>query len=79
MAWTTSQVTQNGNTTVTWNIQGGNLITNHDAIVVKPTSGTSGLRINDITARISPTRYSVSVTVVGAGAMAFRFAAEAMD
>lgn len=78
MAWTTDQVTQNGNTTLSWSISGGAL-TNHDAIVVKPTSGSSGLRINSITARISPNRYSVSLTVVGAVAMAFRFAAEAMD
>ena len=78
MAWTTNEVTQNGNTTGSWNITGDALST-HDAIVVKPTAGGSGLRLNDVTARQSPTRYSVSVTVVGAEAMAFRFAAEAMD
>jgi len=78
MAWTTNQVTQNGNTTVSWNVTGSALST-HDAIVVKPTSGGSGLRINSITARLGPTRYSVSVSVVGAGAMAFRLAAEQMD
>lgn len=78
MAFTTGQVTQNGNTTGTWNISGGAL-SNHDSIVVKPQSGGSGLRINSITARISPNRYSVSVTVLGSSAMAFRFAAEQMD
>lgn len=78
MAWTTNQVTQNGNTTGTWTITGGSL-SNHDAIVVKPESGSSGLSINSITARISPNRYSVSVTVNGGVAMAFRFAAEQMD
>lgn len=78
MAWTTNQVTQNGNTTGSWNITGGSL-SNHDAIVVKPESGSSGLRINSVTARISPNRYSVSVTVSGSVAMAFRFAAEKMD
>jgi hypothetical protein len=78
MAWTSNQVTQNGNTTVNWTATGSSLST-HDAIVVKPTSGSSGLRINSITARLSPTRYTVSVSVVGAGAMAFRLAAEQMD
>lgn len=78
MAWTTNQVTQNGNTTASWIIT-GSALSNHDAVVVKPESGSSGLRINDITARQSPNRYDVSVTVVGGAAMAFRFAAEAMD
>jgi hypothetical protein len=78
MSWTTNQVTQNGNTTGTWTITGGSL-TNHDAIVVRPEAGGSGLRLNSVTARIGPNRYSVSVTVVGGAAMAFRFAAEAMD
>lgn len=78
MAWTTNEVTQNGNTTATWSITGDALST-HDAIVVRPTAGGSGVRINSITARRSSTRYSVSVTVVGAEAMAFRFSAEAMD
>jgi hypothetical protein len=78
MSWTTNQVTQNGNTTVSWTVTGSALST-HDAIVVKPTSGSSGLRINSITARIGPTQYTVSVSVVGAAAMAFRLAAEQMD
>ncbi len=78
MAWTTNQVTQNGNTTATWVITGGALST-HDAIVVRPTSGSSGLRINNIVARINPTSYTVSLSVIGAGAMAFRFSAEQMD
>lgn len=78
MSWTTGQVTQNGNTTAGWSISGSALST-HDAIVIRPTSGGSGLRINDVVARLSPTRYSVSVSVIGGGAMAFRFSAEQMD
>ena len=78
MAWTTGTVTQNGNQTLTWIITGGALST-HDAVVVKPTAGSSGLRINSTTVRRSPKRYDVSVTVVGGGAMSFQFAAEQMD
>jgi hypothetical protein len=78
MAWTTGQVTQNGNTTTSWTIT-GSALSNHDAVVVRPESGSSGLRINNIIARRSPNRYDVSVTVVGGSAMAFRFSAEAMD
>jgi hypothetical protein len=78
MSWTSSQVTQNGNSTVSWSISGGSLST-HDAIVVQPTAGSSGVKINSITAKRDPARYSVSVSVVGAEAMAYRFAAEQMD
>jgi archaellin len=78
MAWTTGQVTQNGNTTGSWTISGGSLST-ADAVVVRPTSGSSGIRVNSVTTRLNPTRYEVSVTVSGAGAMAFKFSAEEMD
>jgi hypothetical protein len=78
MAWTTGQVTQNGNTTLSWVITGSALST-HDAVVVGPTSGSSGLRINSVTVRRSPTSYTVSLSVIGAAAMAFRFSAEQMD
>lgn len=78
MAWTTNQVTQNGNTTGTWTIT-GSALTTHDCIVVRPTSGTSGLRIESKTILPNPIRYEVAVRVVGSGAVAFRFAAEAMD
>ncbi len=78
MSWTTGQITQNGNTTASWIIT-GSALSNHDAVVVKPESGSSGLRINNIIARRSPNSYEVSVTVVGSGAMAYRFSAEAMD
>ena len=78
MSWTTGQVTQNGNTTGVWNISGGSL-SNADAVVIRGVSGSSGLRINSVTERVSPNRYEVSVTVVGAAAMAFKFSAEEMD
>lgn len=79
MAWTTSVVTQNGNSTVTWSLSGGNLISTHDCIVLKPTSGTSGLKITGKIVFREPTRYHVTVQVIGTGAMAYRFAAERMD
>jgi len=78
MAWTTSQVTQNGNTTGGWTIS-GSALTTHDAVVLRPISGSSSMRIESTSVRLNPTRYSVSVRVIGSGAMAFRFAAEAMD
>jgi hypothetical protein len=78
MAWTTGQVTQNGNTTASWVISGSALST-HDAVVVRSESGSSGLRINSIIVRINPTSYTVSLSVIGAGAMAFRFSGEAID
>jgi len=71
-------ITQNGNTTVTWKISGGSVST-HDCIVVKPISGSSGLRITSKTIYRTPTRYYVTTKVVGAGAIAFRFTAEKMN
>ena len=79
MAWTSTQVTQNGNTTVTWGIGPHSSVSNHDCIVMKPESGNSGLRIEQITAYCNPIKYSIAVRVVGSGAMAYRFAAEQMD
>ena len=78
MAWTTGQVTQNGNTTLSWHITGSSL-SRADAIVVRPVSGSSGLKINNVTARIGPNSYDVSVSVLGGAAMAFKFSAEEMD
>ncbi len=78
MAWTTGTVTQNGNTTGTWNIS-GSALSSHDAVVVGPTSGNSELRIEHVTVRRSPRRYQVRLRVLGGGAMAFRFYAEQMD
>lgn len=79
MAWTSTQVTQNGNTTVTWSIGPHSSVSNHDAIVMRPDSGNSALRIEHIDAFRNPVKYNVRVRVVGSGAMAFRFAAEQMD
>ena len=78
MSWTTGQITQNGNSTLNWIIT-GSALSNADAVVVRSVSGSSGLNINSITARVSPKRYDVSLSVVGAGAMAFKFSAEEMD
>lgn len=78
MSWTTGQITQNGNTTLTWIIT-GSALSNADAVVVRPISGSSGLKINSVTARVSPKRYDVSLSVVGSAAMAFKFSAEEMD
>ena len=79
MSWTSTQVTQNGNTTLLWTIGPHSSLSAADAIVVRPTSGNSGLRINSVTARLNSLRYDVSVSVVGGGAMAFKFSAEEMD
>ena len=78
MSWTTSQVTQNGNTTLNWHIT-GSALSRADAIVVRPVSGGSGLKINSVTARITPNSYDVSLSVIGGSAMAFKFSAEEMD
>jgi hypothetical protein len=78
MSWTTNQVTQNGNTTTSWVVTGGSLST-HDAVVLRPETGSSSMRINSITVGINPTSYTISVSVIGAGAMGFRFSAEQMD
>jgi len=78
MSWTTSQQTQNGNSTHNWHIT-GSALSRADAIVVRPVSGSSGLKINSITSRISPNSYDVSLSVIGSSAMAFKFSAEEMD
>lgn len=78
MSWTTAQITQNGNTTLSWHVT-GSALSSADAIVVRPVSGNSGLKINSVTARIGPHSYDVSVSVIGAGAMAFKLSAEEMD
>ena len=78
MSWTTNQVTQNGNTTLSWHIT-GSALSSADAIVVRPISGSSGMKVNSVTARVGPNNYDVSVSVVGPVAMAFKFSAEEMD
>lgn len=79
MAWTSQQGTQNGNTTVTWTVGPHSSLSTHDAVVVKPEAGNSGLQIEHITVNRNPTTYAVRLRVAGSGAMSFRFAAEQMD
>jgi hypothetical protein len=71
MAWETGQGTQNGNTTQTWTVSGSALST-RDVVVVRPTAGSSGVRIESLTKLISPTRHVLRIRVDGASAMAFR-------
>ncbi len=79
MSWTANQVTQNGNTTVTWLTTGSGLST-HDAVVVGLTSDTaSRVRLNWVEMGRNPTSYRTNVQVVGASAVAFRHYAEQMD
>ena len=79
MAWTANQVTQNGNTTVTWTTTGSALST-HDAVVVGLTSNTaSRLRLEWVEGGRNPTSYRTRVRVVGAGAVALRHYAERMN
>lgn len=63
--------TQNGNTSTTSIYSGGN-ITNHEAWAVRINSGSSGAIISNITAFINPTRYRITTSVIGAGAIAFQ-------
>jgi len=79
MAWTSTQITQNGNTTATWSVGPHSSVSTHDAIVPRPESGSSRLEITSIRVRQSPTNYHITVRVHGSDAMAFRFAAEQMD
>jgi hypothetical protein len=79
MSWTSPQVTQNGNTTVTWTATGASLST-HDNVVVGLTSDTpSRARLNWVEMGRNPTSYRINVQVVGADAVAFRAYAEQMD
>jgi hypothetical protein len=78
MSWTSTQVTQNGNSTATWGVSGSSLSAADD-IVVRPTSGSSSIRVNSVTVRLNPIHYDISVSVIGGGAMAFKFSAEEMD
>jgi hypothetical protein len=79
MSWTANQVTQAGNTTVTWITTGPSLST-HDAVVVGLTSDTaSRIRLNFVEAGRNPLSYRTNVQVVGAGAVTLRHYAEHMD
>jgi len=77
MAWTTDPVVQAGNTTVAWTVSGGNLITNHDAVMIGP-SGGSDVEITRILVRSTPV-YTITVRVNGPSAATFRFYAEQIN
>jgi hypothetical protein len=79
VAWTSQAATQNGNTSVTWTIGPANSLSTHDAVVVRHDAGNSGIRLHHVTVRRNPLVYEARVEVVGAAAVAFRFAAEQMD
>lgn len=79
MAWTSNQVTQNGNSTKTWTATGGSL-SNRDCIVVGQTvNSNSCLRIERIDRCVNPKKYRITVKVIGSDAVAFRAYAEQMD
>ena len=78
MAWTANQVTQNGNTTVTW-VTTGSALSNHDAVVLGLTSNSdSRVRLDWVEMGRDPTSYRTRVQVVGSDAVAFRHYAEQM-
>ena len=79
MAWKSTQLTQNGNTTITWSFGPHSSISTHDCIVVGPSSGNSRLEITFIGVRRNPTNYHIRVRVIGSDAMAYRFYAEQMN
>lgn len=68
MAWTTGTLTQNGNSTFTWNVSGPSQGI-HDIIAVGRVSGTSGIKINQIVA--NGTVYAVTVQVADPGAVGY--------
>jgi hypothetical protein len=78
MSWTSTSVTQNGNTTQGWLVS-GSALTNHDAVVIKLEAGRSRVGIVFTAVQLSPIRYIMSVRVIGLEAVRFRFAAEAMN
>ena len=79
MAWTSQQITQNGNTTLTWTSTGSALST-HDCVVAGLTSNTnSRIKIDSIERGVNPTSYRTKITVIGANAVAFRLYAEQMN
>ena len=69
-------ITQNGNTTITWQNSGGG-ITNHEVFAftlqhTSPTNGTGAL-ISNVTVFINPTRYNCTLTVEGPQAISGNF------
>jgi hypothetical protein len=79
MSWTSTPATQNGNTTVTWVLGPSSALSTHDCVVIRNDAGSSGIRLHHVTVKGNPLVYEANVQVVGAGAVAFRFAAEQMD
>lgn len=79
MAWTSTQASQSGNSTVAWIIGPHSKLSTHDCVVLRSEGGNEGIRIEDITVYRNPAEYRVSVRVMGSGAMRFKFAAEQMD
>jgi hypothetical protein len=69
-------ITQNGNTTLTWQNSGGG-ITNHEvfAFTLQSTSpkNTTGALISNVTVFINPTRYNCTLTVEGPQAIRGNF------
>jgi hypothetical protein len=74
MSWTSGQASQNGNSTLVWTLGPFPSISSHDVIVLGLLSATfdSGVRIDNLVVRTGG-RYSITVTVIGAGAVSFRF------
>ena len=79
MAWFSTPLTQNGNSTLTWSFGPHFRISTHDAIVVGPFSGSSRCEIERIRVRQGPTNYLITVRVTGAAAVGYRFFAEQMN
>ena len=79
MQWRTVLITQNGNSTLDYNLINFPGMSSHDAVVVGPTIGSSQVEITRVLVRLSPVRYLVTVRVVGSGAMVFRIHGERVD
>jgi hypothetical protein len=90
MSWTSSGVTQNGNTTLIWTLGPHPVVSEHDVIVIRVAAGGGAprIRINSVTVglpavpRLAGTGlafYEVSVSTIGAGPVAFRFSGMAID
>ena len=79
MAWKSTIASQNGNSVETrCYTKGGSDMTNHDAVVVGPISGSSSIEIQRIRVWRDP-RYCITTRTIGSGAVSFRFYAEQMN
>lgn len=79
MAWKSTPLTQNGNSTRTWSFGPHPSISTHDVIVVGPFSGSSRCEIERIRVRQGATNYLITVRVTGASAVGYRLFAEKMN